>query len=158
MVSKDDTAKPADLKTNMNQLEKVLDLYLRQKAPALPKNIKEIIVKFSPYIILIMLIISLPAILAVLGIGTLLTPFSYLGGIHYGFTYILGLVVLAVSLVLEVIALPGLFKQKKQAWNLIYYSTLINAVHSLLIFNLGSLIIGTLISLYILFQIKEYYK
>jgi len=39
-----------------------------------------------------------------------------------------------------------------------YWISLINAVSSLLKMDLGGLIIGTGLSWYVLFQIKEYYK
>lgn len=147
------------LKSSLGKLEEILDLYLVKKAPfSLPDNVKEIIVRFAPWIALIVLIVSLPAVLVLFGLGTILMPFSYLGGVHAGAGYTLSLIVLAVSLVIEAIAIPGLMKKQKNGWYLIYYSTLINAVYNLISFNLGGLIIGTLLSLYVLFQIKSYYK
>lgn len=147
-----------DLKSGVNQLESTLEEYLVKKAPALPENVKELIVKFAPYITLIMLIMALPAVLVLFGIGALLTPFSYMGGVNAGMTYTVSMVVLAVSLVLEALAIPGLFKRTKQGWNLVFYSALVSAVSSLVSFNIVNLVIGTLISLYFLFQVKSYYK
>lgn len=147
-----------DLTSLLGQLETNLDLYLGQKAPAIPANIREMIVKFSPWISLIVGLIALPAILAVLGLSAFVMPFSYLGGIRYGLSYTLSMLVLAVATILDFVAIPGLFKRSASAWRLIYYSTLINAVYSLISFNWTSLVIGTLVSLYILFQVKSYYK
>ena len=62
-----------------------------------------------------------------------------------------------ITLILEIMALPGLFKQQRKSWNLLYYSVLASALYNLLSLNLFGLIIGTLISLYILFQIKKSY-
>lgn len=151
-------AKSFDLKGSMAKLETTLEEYLVKKAPALPENIKELIVRFAPWITVILLVLTLLVILAVLGLGALILPFSVIGGAGYGLTYILSLVLTVVTLVLEVMAIPGLFKKKASAWRLLYYATLITAVQNLISFNLGGLIIGTLLGLYILFQIKSYYK
>jgi len=115
-------------------------------------------VKFGPWITLILMIMAAPIILGALGLGTILMPLGFLGGLGSGLNYSLSMIFTAVILVMELIALPGLFKRLKSAWNIMFYVTLIQAVHSLISFNLGGLIIGTLLSLYILFQIKSYYK
>jgi len=142
-----------------SQLENLLEEYLVKKAPfTLPANWKEAIVKFAPWISLILMIVALPAVLALFGLGAVLTPFSYLGGLRAGFGYTFGLIVSAVSVVLEAIAIPGLFKRTRQGWNFVYYATLVGVVENVLHFNIGGLIIGSLLSLYILFQVKEYYK
>ncbi|OGK63153.1 hypothetical protein A2334_01725 [Candidatus Roizmanbacteria bacterium RIFOXYB2_FULL_38_10] len=139
-------------------MEKVCEEYLVKKAPSLPDGVKEAIVKFGPWITLILMIMAAPIILGALGLGTILMPLGFLGGLGSGLNYSLSMIFTAVILVMELIALPGLFKRLKSAWNIMFYVTLIQAVHSLISFNLGGLIIGTLLSLYILFQIKSYYK
>lgn len=62
-----------------------------------------------------------------------------------------------VAFVLEVLAMPGLFTRKKYAWTLVMYASLLSVVESLIHFSVGG-IIGGIIGLYILFQVKEYYK
>ena len=131
------------------------DFYLVKKAPfQLPKEVKEFLVKFGPWIALVWLVLSLPALLVMLGIGTAFMPF---GGTMYsvGFTYIS--VVLLAQLVLLALALPGLFKRKMSAWRLMFYSQLIGIVSSLLMGSIFGAIIGGLIGLYILFQIRPLY-
>lgn len=140
------------------QLEETLDLYFGKKAPALPSSVKEIIVNFAPWITLIMVVVSLPAVLALLGIGSLLAPFSFMNGANSGFAYMLSLIFLAASVLFEALAIPGLFKKSRQGWNFVFYSTLVGILSNLVNFNLSSLIIGGLISFYFLFQIKSYYK
>lgn len=147
-----------DFKGGLGQLENTLDLYFGKKAPALPKDIKEIIVKLSPYLVALMLILSLPAILAVLGISAFFMPVSYGFGLHYGFNYTLGIIFLVISVVISALALPGLFKRAQSAWRLMFYSSLVSLVQNLVSFNWGALIIGGLVSFYILFQVREYYK
>lgn len=141
----------------MEALDKNLELYLVRKAPALPAKWQEVLVKFLPWITLVIFLMSLPAVLALFGIGALLTPFAFMGGVGFGMTYTLAMIVLAVDIVIMALALPGLFKRKKSGWKLLYYSALINAVYSILTFSIGGLIIGTLLSLYLLFQIRHHY-
>lgn len=152
-------AKNTDVTSVLRQLEDTFELYLVKKTPySLPANWKELIVKFAPWISLILLIVALPAILAVFGLGTLLMPFSFLGGFHGGFNYILSLVFSLITLVLEALAIPGLFKRSKGGWRFAYYAALVGALENLVTFNLGGLVIGGLLSMYILFQVKSYYK
>lgn len=145
------------LKATLAQLETTLDLYLVKKAPALPDNIKEIIVKIAPWLTIVGLVLSIPALLALLGLSAVVMPLAAVTMARGGFDYVAGIVFLVAILALEAFALPGLFGRKKQGWNLIFYSVLLSAVQSLLSFNLFGLIIGTLIGLYVLFQVRSYY-
>lgn len=139
----------------IKQIEVKLEDIFVKKLPALPKGIKEIIVNFGPWIALVALILSLPALLGVLGLSAWMMPGW---GYSYRFGYNLAWWISIASMVLMALALPGLFKRKISAWRLMFYSALIMVVYNLVTLNLGSLIIGTGISMYILFQIKSYYK
>ena len=149
-------------KATFNQLETLLDDYLGKKAPALPENIKETIVSFGPYLAIIGIIFSLPAILAILGVGALMGPFSALLGasymLSYGPIYFIGVAALIVAAVLDGLAINGLFKRSMGGWRLMYYSSLVTFVASLLQGNFANALIGGLIGLYILFQVKSKYK
>jgi len=144
--------------TYLNQLEDLLHEYLVKKAPALPSNIKEAIVKFAPWATLVIFILTLPLVLAVFGLGAFFAPFSFMGGIAAGTNYLITILFSGIQMVLEAMAIPGLFKNTRRAWNLLYWATLIGALQNIITFNLGSLIVGSLLSLYILFQVREYYK
>ena len=135
-----------DWKSYCVKLEDFLNLYFGQKAPALPDNIKEFIVKYGPYISLVLMVLSLPAILLVFGITGITAPFS------------LGVLLSLAAAVLVVMALPGLFKRRLSAWRLMYYSSLVSALQALLAVNLGGIIIGAALSFYCLFQIWSLYK
>lgn len=157
MAKSDD--KNTDFKKMMAQLEDTLETYLIDKAPyQLPENVKEAIVNYGPWINLVLLIMALPAILFAFGLGAIFAPFAFLGGIQAGVNFGLGIIFGAVVLVLQGLAIPGLFKRAASSWRMLYYAALISAFQNLLSFNLGGLVIGTLLSLYILFQIKSYYK
>lgn len=133
-----------------------LDYYLVQKAPIqIPDAGREFIVKYGPWIALILLLISLPGLLIILGIGTALVPF---GGMAYsvGFTY--SALFLILYYVLMIAALPGLFARRRSGWNLVFYAELISIVHSLTMGAIFGAIIGGLIGLYILFQVRTKYN
>ena len=133
-----------------------LDYYLVQKAPfQIPAGGREWIVKFGPWIALILLIISLPAILFILGIGTLLLPFA---GVGYAQGFGMAAIVLCVNLVLTIMALPGLFARKMSGWKLMFYAQIASIVSSLLSGAVIGAIVGGAISLYILFQVRTLYK
>ncbi len=152
------TSDNMDYKSYLLQLENLLDDYLVKKAPSLPKNITDFIVMVMPYLTVIFLVLALPIILALIGITALVLPFSLVGGLGTGFSYVAGVIVTIITVILEIIALPGLFKRQKKSWTLLYYVALIGGVNSILSLNLWGLVLGTGISLYILFQIKSYYK
>lgn len=153
---------PAGKTTNFNSLletlEQTLEEYLVKKAPTLPENWKKFLVRFLPWITLMLFVLAIPVVLAFLGLSVFILPFTLLPGLGAGLNAVIAWVVLAGSLVLEAMAIPGLFKQEAKAWRLLYYSVLLSGVYNLFTLSLGSLIIGTGLSLYILFQIKSYYK
>jgi len=152
-----DTKGAVGYKASLEKLESMLDEYLGKKAPALPENIKETLVSIAPYLAIVGIVISVPAVLALLGIGAMFGPFvGY--GLHYSFAYTVGIVTLAISMVLEAMAIPGLFKRAKGAWRLMYYSSLVGVVANLLQGSISGAIIGGLIGLYVVFQLKAKYK
>jgi|APSaa5957512622_1039677.scaffolds.fasta_scaffold136077_2 hypothetical protein len=142
-------------KLDLASLETTLEDVFVGKAPALPKNIKEVIVTYGPWVILISLIASIPSLLALLGLGTVTMPFGYWGGMRYARHFGTSTIFLFAITLLNAIALPGLFKRQKQAWKLLFYSSLVAFIQNLLSLNLGSLVIGSALSWYILFQIKS---
>lgn len=150
--------KKNDWKAMLNDLENKLEEFFTKKLPALPDNAKEIIVKYGPYVTLIIMILTIPAILALIGFGAMFTPFALMGGIGFGITSVLSLLFLLAMVILEIVALPPLFKRQMKGWKILFYLSLVSLVSNLISFNLGNLIIGTGISWYILFQIKKYYK
>ena len=132
-----------------------LDFYLVKKAPfQIPDAAREFIVKFGPWITVILLILTLPLLLVALGIGAILVPF---GGTGYatGFGFLTLFVIVEIGLMIA--ALPGLFSRKMAGWRLLFYSQLVSLVYHLLSGAIVSGIIVGLISLYILFQVRPLY-
>jgi hypothetical protein len=133
-----------------------LDFYLVKKAPIqIPDAGREWIVKFGPWITVVLLILTLPILLFALGLGTIFIPF---GGVGYarGFGFLTLVIIAEIGLMIA--ALPGLFARKMSGWTLLFYSKLVSIVFSLLSGSIvGGLLMG-LISLYILFQVRPLYR
>lgn len=138
--------------------EQQLETYFIDKAPfQIPVHTKEAIVKYVPWINLVFMFILLPVILAVLGLGVLFTPVSFLGGLGGGITYIITLVFTVGILLLRALALPGLFNRKRSGWVFSYYGDLINIVLNILSFSIIGLLFDV-VFLFVLFQVRNYYK
>ena len=155
-----DTKAP-DYKSAFNQLETMLDEYLGKKAPAMPENVKETLASFGPYLSIISIVIALPAITAILGLGsmlTFLTPFAGVPYMNLGASYYIGVVGIIISAVFNGLAIPGLFKRSMGAWKYMYYASLASFVGTVIQGNVTSALIGALIGMYILFQVKSKYK
>ena len=152
------TSSSGDWKGIMKQLDDKLELYLVKKAPSIPDNWKEILVKITPWLMIVFAIFAIPSLLMVLGINIFALPFSYLGNLRYGTSFSINMLLAAVILVLQLMAIPGLLKRAKKGWNLVYYAVLVGVLQNIVSFSIGGLLIGSLLSLYILYQIKEKYK
>ena len=137
------------------QLEKMLDLYLKKKAPALPKKWKSLIVDFAPWLNIILMVIAIPAVLAVFGITGTIAAYW---GVRLGLMYYISLAFLGLTLVIRGMAIPGLLAKNIKGWRLLYYSTFLDFVYSLLSGGVVGPVISVIIALYLLFQIREYYK
>lgn len=152
----------SEAKGLVGQLEAMLDTYMVTKAPfALPAELKEFIVKVSPYLILIFGVIALVGVLGALGLMSVFAPVAVLGGgwgFGWGFGATVSLLATAVAIVLELVAVSGLFKRTRSAWRLVFYATIVSLAGSVLSFNgvVGG-VIGAIIGWYFLFQVKEKY-
>ena len=158
----------SDAKGIISQFEAFLEEYLVKKAPfAIPAGGKEFIVKVAPYLVIIGAVIAGIGILLGLGLSVLALPFAAIGyatGHGFGIIFIISLLISIVALVMEIIAIPGLFKRTKSAWRLVFYASIVSLIGSIfsISMNYGNGIVGTIIGLvigwYILFQVKDMYK
>lgn len=139
----------------LKKTETTLDEYFGKKAPALPENVKDIIVKITPWANLIIFVLTLPAVLAIFSIGTLFSPLAVVGGPETSVGYFLALAFLVAGEILWGLAIPGLFKQTRRSWQYLFWGQLLNCVYNLLTLNIISLIIGAAIGFYFLFQIRD---
>lgn len=139
-------------------LETELAPYFTVKAPfQFPINFREGFVKYWPIVSLVLLLLTLPAILAFLGIGAALMPVSLLGGLGSGIGYTIVMVLTLIRLLLGAFALPGLFNRKRAGWVLSYYAELLSILTSLFSFSIVGILLG-LLFLTLLFQVRDYYR
>lgn len=147
------------------------------KAPfQLPKNVKDWIVQYGPWIALVGGILAalfvVPAAFAALSLtgytSAMLGAYGYYGASVAAVTPILylSLVVFALELVIMFVSIPMLLKRQRKGWLLLFYADVVSVVYSLISsftygFNFGSLLfglIGAVIGFYFMFQIRSYYK
>lgn len=136
-------------------LESELAPYFTTKAPfQFPPEFREGFVKYWPIVSLVLLILALPAILGLFGLGALV---GAAGGVNLGIIYTTGVIFSLLTVILRGLALPGLFNRKRQGWVLSYYAQLLTILGSLVSFNIGGILLG-LIFLLLLFQVRNYYN
>lgn len=156
------TVRPTKVSKNSDmsfeKLEETLSVYFEKKAPQLPKGVKDVIVSISPWGILLMFVMMIPALFAIFGLSYTGMMGQYMFGWHRGGYLVLGGIFTIALMVLYGLALPGLFKRNRSGWQFMFYAALLSTVRSVVMFDLSSLIIGTLLSMYILFQVRSYYK
>ena len=145
----------------LGQLEAIGVEYLVTKAPfQLPVGLKDFMVKIAPYLVCLLIILLIPLILALIGLGSYfsgrgsMNHYYYAGGTIFYITSIISVIVL----VIEALALPGLFAKKKQGWNLLFYAQLVSVVSTLISGDIVSAILSLVIGMYLLFQVRSYYK
>lgn len=144
----------------LGQVEDLFEEYLYKKTPALPENIREVLVKVTPWVNVIGIVLALmalPVIFAALGLGAVLAPFAALGGagaVQLGTMLLVSTLLMIPTLVLEIMAAKGLFALQARAWKLIFYVQLIMVVQALITFNIMG-IVWALVFIYLLFQIRS---
>lgn len=158
-----------DRTQSKNQISKIvspidekISPFFTDKLPALPDNIREILVKIIPYLTILGVVLSSFALLALLGFIAVTSPFV----VMYGSTGssqavsggIIGLILLGLQTFLQLLAIPGLFKRQMYAWNFLFASTLISLIFNLISFDIFNLVINFLVSFYLLYQTKPYFK
>ncbi len=151
----------------VDQLVKALDEVFA-KLPALPANVREILVKIAPWLALIFGILgvvgSLFGILAMLGLGAFGAAMVPYGGLAVASASGLAIVVLLFSLVssvMELLAYPGLKDRKMVGWKWAFLSLLVSVVGSVVGLSSASIVgavVSFVIGFYLLSQIKSYYK
>lgn len=132
--------------------------YLNEKAPHIPGDVKETIVKYLPFAVMLIIVAQISAILTFFHVNTLFEGLGYLYSSNEGVIGIIGLILLGGAIVCEGAALPLLFRYKRYGWRLLLYSVLITQLNELINLNIINLIFSGLVILYVLFQVREHYR
>jgi hypothetical protein len=133
-----------------------------KQAPKLPENVQETLVSIAPWIALIFGILNI-----LVGVGAFvgsigLSALALFGGAQAGIiVFVIG-VISVVTGALMLMAYPKLKTRQYKGWELLFWADMVSAVTFVLSIFGGSIdlgsIIGVLIGLYLLFQIKGHYK
>ena len=162
----------------LDQLEKSLEGVFVKSAPKLPEKGKEALASWLPWI---NLILGLLTLWAAWGLwhwahlaNSLINNLNALGqaygvnvaGVHrLSASVWLGIIVLVVEAVLYIMAFPATKARQKRGWNLMFYALLVNLVYGIVVIftdyggvgNFIGYLIGTVIGLWLLFQIRGKY-
>jgi hypothetical protein len=143
-----------------------LDYYFVRKAPfQIPPAGREWVVRFGPWIVLVLLIVTVPTVLFVLRLGAW-SPIP-IGGYRWGnpayawpyaYSYWPWMLGLVLEFGLRAAALPGLFARRMSGWRLAFYAEVVGLAAALLSMAIVSGLLSALIGFYILFQIRSLYK
>lgn len=152
----------SDITKSLSGLEASLEDFFVKKAPyQLPTSAKELIVAFIPWITLIFAVLALPLLVAALGLSAIFAPFAAFGGVRSAAATSAGLLAgipLLAAVVLELMSVKGLLAKSKSGWNFAFYASIASLLSSLLSFDILGAVLGAVITWYILFQIRSYYK
>lgn len=137
-------------------LEKELEPIFLQKFPPFSESVKEFLVQYGPYIILVLSIIGALGLLTAMGLGGAVFG---MGGasVGIGFNIYVGIALGVVTLVMYLMAFSPLKARKRAGWNLLYYALLIGLISNLVQLSLWGFVIGGIIGFWVLFQIREKY-
>lgn len=135
------------------------------KFPHLPQSGRDVIVKIAPWLALIFGILGLFGILSLFGLMQTAAFVSMMPNVHVGW-YPAAMITLALgaaSAVLELMAFKPLGARKKKGWNLLFYATVISIISSVVGVLFGDsgvfgAILGAIIGLWLLFEIRGAYK
>ncbi len=124
-----------------------------EKAPfQIPDEIREIIVKIIPYLIILQIVFF---VLSMLGGGlVILSAFS--ANILFSISALISL----AGAVIGMLALPGSFKRTRESWVKMYQAQLLFVLASLVTLTVSGFISGLIslaIGLFLLFQIRSKY-
>lgn len=141
----------------------------------LPKSAKDWIVRYWPWIVLVLGILLALTVIPGLMAAIAFTGYTATYGGLYGAAmmgsvigpmFYVALVVLAIQLIIMFISVPMLLKQQRKGWLLVFYSGIVSLAYTVFntfsygYFNFGSLVIGVIsaaIGMYFIFQIRSYY-
>jgi hypothetical protein len=132
------------------------------KAPHIPANAREMLVKIAPWLALIFGVLGLVGIVSAGMLTSMLFSMAWIGGGAAQIALAVALIAGLLASILQLLAYSPLTAHKKQGWNYLFYGSVLSAIASLvdIIFGYGSLgsIIGALIGFWLLFEIRGYYK
>ena len=151
------------LQKNLTLVEERLAPYFLGKVPQLPSDIRKILGSLTPWFAVISVVLGIINLLVMLGVGTVFSPVIMLGGMMrpglgvMSLIYLLSFVYILPSVILQGLAINPLFAGKKIGWRYLFYTSIWQVLVSVVSLNILGAIVGGAISLYLLFQVREYF-
>lgn len=143
----------------LSEVEKKCD-EITLKLPRLPLNVKNILVSIAPYLsiasIAFGVIWILGFIVIYVGFFAIFAPIFAYHALTNSFVAWIQILSLLGVIACTIRAIPGLFGRTRNGWLWMFYGQMIMAAGDILTLQIGNLI-GLLIGLYFIFQIKENY-
>lgn len=124
------------------------------KLPPLSSRAREILVQIAPWFALVFGILGVVGTLSAFGLFTFLTPVVRpdLSGV-----LLISTALGFIGSVLLLAAYSGLRKRNAQGWRLLFWSEAVSLISSVIAFSLFS-VLFSLVGLYLVFQIRSYFK
>lgn len=130
--------------------------------PHVPPNVRKIITDIAPWLALVAAVLGFVGLIFSGILGIVLSPLVFLG---LGITSIVILITMVLGLIstaLLLLAFKPLQKLHKAGWNYVFYSLIVTAISSIIAigftFSGWSNIVGTLVGMYLLFEVREKYN
>jgi hypothetical protein len=137
-------------------LEKELEPIFLVKFPPFSESVKEFLVQYGPYFILVLSVIAVFGLLVAFGVsGAALGMGAVAPGI--GFNFYLSIALGVITLIMYLMSFSPLRARKRAGWNLLYYALLIGIVSNLIQLSILGALIGAVLGFWVLFQIREKY-
>ena len=135
-----------------------LDELLGSKAPIqIPGKLRFLMAKFGHWLVMAMMVLVLPGQLISLGMRAAMLPFASMSGSDSSLKLAFALAMLLFLIVILIMALPGLQGRKVVGWQLLMLANGINLAYGILTGGIFGPVLGALIWLYVLFQLRRYY-
>lgn len=155
-------------KSSGSNLIGLLEPYFTKQAPfQIPEAGRKMLVAWLPWISLILGVLCVLAFLPLIGLGAVVTSLSASVGYSAGMLIWIPLLLLLGQGIIHLVAFPGLRRRSFGAWKLLFWADIIYFVYNVvnafvypatLITSLLGAVLSVLIGLYILYQVKKFYK
>ena len=142
---------------NLIKLENLFHTYLYEQAPPMPPEARQTIMRYLPWAVIFIIVLQISSIVSFFQLTSLFVALGYIYTLGWGPLGYIGIMLLVFAVIFEITALPELFKHTKKGWQFLYYAILIGMVNDILSLNILNALFVGVISLYILFQIRELY-
>ncbi|KAA0989486.1 DUF898 domain-containing protein [Dyadobacter aurulentus] len=137
-------------------LEKELEPIFLGKFPPFSESVKEFLVEYGPYFILVLSGIAVFGLLVAFGFGGAAVGLGAVApGI--GFNFYLGVALGVITLIMYLMSFSPLRARRRAGWNLLYYALLIGILSNLIQLSIFGAVVGAIVGFWVLFQIREKY-